>query len=129
MHSVEMAKSDEPQHNPLRQDSGTSDDERAPLALLEEDDWQSSKKTFGVALLAVLNQIAFGYDVGAVSQCLQPIERTFRLTQLQTGFVTSALNYFAAAGALMVSGALLDRPRVEVARPPRGRPAARRRGA
>ena len=111
MHSVEMAKSEEPQHNPLRQQDSTasSDDERAPLALTEGDDWQSSRRTFGVALLAVLNQIAFGYDVGAVSQCLQPIERTFRLTQLQTGFVTSALNYFAAAGALMVSGALLDR--------------------
>ena len=94
-----MAKSDEPQHNPLRSQDSTasSDDERAPLAEPTED-WQSSRKTFGVALLAVLNQIAFGYDVGAVSQCLQPIERTFRLTQLQTGFVTSALNYFAAAG-------------------------------
>ena len=109
--SVEiMATKPDEQHNPLRsQDSAaSSDDERAPLAEPTED-WQSSKKTFGVALLAVLNQIAFGYDVGAVSQCLQPIERTFRLTQLQTGFVTSALNYFAAAGALMVSGALLDR--------------------
>lgn len=100
------ADSNSAQPNPLHQES--SDDERVQLTESGED-WQSGSRTVGVALIAVLNQIAFGYDVGAVSQCLQPIERTFRLTQLQTGFVTSALNYFAAAGALMVSGALLDR--------------------
>jgi len=109
--------------NPLRRDaddaSASSDacDPHQPLSSGTErrrrssadDAWQSTPRTFAAAACAVLNQVTFGYDVGAVSQCLQPIERTFRLTQLQTGFVTSALNFFAAAGALVVSGALLDR--------------------
>ena len=71
--SVEMAKAEEPQHNPLRSQDSTasSDDERAPLAEPTED-WQSSRRTFGVAVLAVLNQIAFGYDVGACRSACSP---------------------------------------------------------
>ena len=38
-----------------------------------------------------------------------PIQKTFHLTTLEVGAVTSALNYFAAGGALVVSGLLLDR--------------------
>ena len=74
-----------------------------------EEEWQSVPRTFFVACVAVLNQVTFGYDVGAVSQCLRPISHEFSLSPLELGAVTSALNFFAAGGALLVSGFLLDR--------------------
>ena len=118
--SVEMAKSEEPQHNPLRSQDSTasSDDERAPLALTEETTGSRPEKRSAFPISG-LNKIAFRYDVGAVSQCLQPIERTFRLTQLQTGFVTCFELLRGRGGAHGVwcfvgSG--------------RGRPSSRRRG-
>jgi MFS family permease len=71
--------------------------------------WQSLSKTWLVAVLAVMNQVTFGYDVGAISQCLGSIQHEFGLSALEQGIVTSALNFFAGVGALAVSGALLDR--------------------
>ncbi|KAJ1459982.1 major facilitator superfamily domain-containing protein [Pelagophyceae sp. CCMP2097] len=57
----------------------------------------------------VLCQVAFGYDVGMVSQCLGAVSAAFELGTVQQGLVTSLLNFAAAGGALAVSGSLLDR--------------------
>ena len=76
---------------------------------VEDESWQGVWKTFVYSTVAVMCQVTFGYDVGAVSQCLEPIGEAFGLTTLEVGFVTSALNYCAAVGALAVSGLLLDR--------------------
>ena len=68
--------------NPLRRDaddaSASSDacDPHQPLSSGTErrrrssadDAWQSTPRTFAAAACAVLNQVTFGYDVGAVSQ-------------------------------------------------------------
>ena len=62
-----------------------------------------------IVMIACLNQISFGYDVGAVSQSLGDIKDAFALSSLQEGGITSALNFFAAFGALVVSGSLIDR--------------------
>ncbi|KAH8069215.1 hypothetical protein JL721_6033 [Aureococcus anophagefferens] len=98
-------------YDSLRQDSPRPGN-RAPStgeAGAADDAWQSVSRTFFFSVIAVMNQVTFGYDVGAVSQCLVPIQKTFHLTTLEVGAVTSALNYFAAGGALVVSGLLLDR--------------------
>ncbi|KAH8066468.1 hypothetical protein JL722_911 [Aureococcus anophagefferens] len=93
-------------YDSLRQDSPRPGN-RAPStgeAGAADDAWQSVSRTFFFSVIAVMNQVTFGYDVGAVSQCLVPIQKTFHLTTLEVGAVTSALNYFAAGGALVGLG-------------------------
>ena len=80
-------------YDSLRQDSPRPGN-RAPStgeAGAADDAWQSVSRTFFFSVIAVMNQVTFGYDVGAVSQCLVPIQKTFHLTTLEVGAVTSAL--------------------------------------
>ncbi|KAK7253841.1 glucose transporter [Aureococcus anophagefferens] len=69
-------------YDSLRQDSPRPGN-RAPStgeAGAADDAWQSVSRTFFFSVIAVMNQVTFGYDVGAVSQCLVPIQKAFHLT-------------------------------------------------
>eukprot|EP00038_Savillea_parva_P030539 m.78409 g.78409 ORF g.78409 m.78409 type:complete len:530 (+) comp9218_c0_seq1:231-1820(+) len=65
-------------------------------------------RVFLFSTIATLNNIAFGYDVGAVSGLLKDMVHTLDLSTIETEAGTSGLNFVAGFGALLVSGNVLD---------------------
>jgi len=61
-----------------------------------------------VASLAAINNLAFGYDVGVVSGSLRDMATSLSLSTIEQEAATSGLNFVAGAGALLMSGNLLD---------------------
>ena len=61
-----------------------------------------------VASLAAINNLAFGYDVGVVSGSLRDMATSLNLSTIEQEAATSGLNFVAGAGALLMSGNLLD---------------------
>lgn len=68
----------------------------------------ANRFVYGVAAVAALGGLLFGYDIGVVSGALLFIREDFALTAFLQGLVVSALLAGAATGAL-VSGNLSDR--------------------
>lgn len=62
-----------------------------------------------LATVAALNNVAFGYDVGVISGSLTDMAASLSLNTLDQEMATSGLNFVSGFGALVISGALLDR--------------------
>lgn len=63
---------------------------------------------YGIALLAALNGLLFGFDIGVISGALLYINETFTLTPFLEGVVTSSMLIGAMIGAA-IGGRLSDR--------------------